>query len=123
MTAVFDRGDLPKHINIKRLYLRDRNCKARWNSTHVILKTPLTGCGTTFSKNEQTLFFTNVVSEEESYDNSSIITRDFLFKAKLTCAYPRKRTVGAFSFEPAKQKVVVVSKGKCFDLTVLANSY
>ena len=113
MTAVFNRGDLPKSANVERLYLRDKNCKARWNSTHVIVKTPLTGCGTIFSKNEQTLFFTNVLSEEEgAANNSDIITRDYLFKANLTCSYPRKRTVGAFNFAPAKEKVFV-SLSKC----------
>ena len=116
MTAVFDRNNLPRNINNKGLYLLDRSCNASSNSTHFIVKTPLTGCGTIFSKNEQTLFFTNVVSEG-GYDNSSIITRDFFFKANITCAYPRNRTVGAFSFAPAKQKVVVVSKGEYFDLT------
>ena len=112
MTAVFDRADLPKHINIDRLYLRDRNCKAQWNSTHVIVTTPLTGCGTVFSKNDQTLFFSNVLSEEEHSSGAGVITRDYLFKANLTCAYPRKRTVGLFSFAPAKQKVYV-NLGKC----------
>jgi hypothetical protein len=105
MTAVFDRADLPKHVNVDRLYLRDRNCKAQWNATHVIVRTPLTGCGTVFSKTDQTLFFSNVLSEEGHSSGFGVITRDYLFKANLACTYPRKLTVGAFSFAPAKQKV------------------
>jgi hypothetical protein len=111
MTAVFARADLPKSINVDHLYLRDRNCKTSRNSTHVFVTTPLTGCGTVFSKDDQTLFFNNVLSEEGHSSGVGVITRDYLFKAKLTCAYPRKRTVGAFSFEPAKQKTYV-SLGK-----------
>ena len=111
MTAVFDRANLPKNINAEHLYLHDRNCKASRNSTHVFVTTPLTGCGTVFSKDDQTLYFRNVLSEEEHSSGVGIITRDYLFKANLTCAYPRKRTVGAFSFAPAKQKTYV-SLGK-----------
>ena len=113
MTAVFTRADLPKGINVEHLYLRDRSCNASWNSTHVIVRTPLTGCGTVFSKDDQTLYFRNVLSEEEHYSSAAVITRGHLFRAKLTCSYPRKRTVGAFSFEPAKQRTYVhVSLGK-----------
>ena len=111
MTAVFDRANLPKNINVEHLYLHDRNCKASRNSTHVFVTTPLTGCGTVFSKDDQTLYFRNVLSEEEHSSGVGIITRDYLFKANLTCAYPRKRTVGAFSFAPAKQ-ITYVSLGK-----------
>ena len=113
MTAVFDRADLPKHLNVDRLYLRSRRCRASYNSTHVIVKTPLTGCGTVFSKDDQTLFFSNVLSEEQNSRAVGVITRDYLFKANLTCAYPRKRTVGSISFEPAKQRMFV-NLSKCW---------
>ena len=107
ITAVFARKDLPKHVNIARLYFRHRSCRARWNSKHVIAKAPLTGCGTVFSKTEQTLFFTNILSEEGRDQRVGVITRDNLFRANLTCAYPRKRTVGSFRFAPAKQRLFV----------------
>ena len=129
MTAVFDRADLPKHVNIDRLYLRDRDCRAYYNSTHVIVKTPLTGCGTVFSKDEQSLYFSNVLSEEGQSRGYGVITRDYLFKANMTCTYPQKRTVGSFSFAPAKQRMFV-SLGKCTTLqyssissTVLPSPY
>ena len=107
MTAVFVREDLPKHVNIARLYFHHRSCRARWNSTHVIAKAPLTGCGTVLSKTEQTLFFTNILSEEGQGYGVGVITRDYLFRANLTCSYPRRRTVGSFSFAPAKQRLFV----------------
>ncbi|XP_028394920.1 ZP domain-containing protein-like [Dendronephthya gigantea] len=115
MTAVFDRGDLPKNVNIDNLYLRSRSryCKASSNSTHVIVKTQLTGCGTVFTKDDQTLYFSNALSEvEQSYSGSGVITRNYLFKANMTCSYPRKRTVGSFSFAPAKERTLVVLSGK-----------
>ena len=116
MTAIFDRADLPKTMNIDRLYLRSRYCKAYYNSTHVIVRTSLTGCGTVFSKDDQTLYFSNVLSEEGGNSRAvGVITRDYLFKANLICAYPRKRTVGSFSFEPAKQRMFV-NLGKCVAL-------
>ena len=108
MTAVFSRDNLPKQVNIDRLYFRNKSCKASWNSTHVIAKTHLTRCGTVSSKTEQTLFFTNVLSEE---GQGGMMGRDHLFRANLTCAYARKRTVGSFSFAPAKQRMFV-SVGK-----------
>lgn len=107
MMAVFSREDLPENVNIDRLHFQDRSCRASWNSTHVIAKTSLTGCGTVFSKTEQTLFFNNVLSEEGHGGGSGVITRDYLFRANLTCAFPRKRTVGSFSFAPAKQRMFV----------------
>ena len=107
MTAVFVREDLPKHVNIDRLYFRHRSCRARWNSTHVIAKASLTGCGTVFSKTEQTLFFTNLLSEEGGGVGVGVITRDDLFRANLTCTYPRKQTVGSFNFAQAKQRLFV----------------
>ncbi|XP_028394860.1 ZP domain-containing protein-like [Dendronephthya gigantea] len=113
MTAVFDGGDLPKHVNIDNLYLRSRYCKASYNSTHVIVKTSLTGCGTVFTKDDQTLYFSNTLSEvEQSYSGSDVITKNYLFKANMTCSYPRKRTVGSFSFDPAKERTLVVLSGK-----------
>ncbi|XP_028394866.1 deleted in malignant brain tumors 1 protein-like [Dendronephthya gigantea] len=115
MTAVFHRGDLPKHVNIDNLYLRSRSryCKASYNSTHVIVKTSLTGCGTVFSKNEQTLFFTNALSEERrARGGFGVIARDNLFSASMTCEYSRKQTVGSLSFAPAKEKVFVSLNGK-----------
>ncbi|CAB4006010.1 deleted in malignant brain tumors 1 -like, partial [Paramuricea clavata] len=112
MTAVLDRAYLPKHVNIDRLYLGDRYCRAHWNSTHVIVKTSLTGCGTVFSKNDQTLFFRNVLSEEGDSGGLGVITRDYLFKVNLTCTYPRKRSVGSFNFALAKQRVFVSLAGQ-----------
>ena len=119
MTAVFDRGDLPKHINVNNLYLQSQSqhCKAGYNSTHVIVKTQLTGCGTVFTKDDQTLFFSNAISEvEKGYGGSGVITRNYLFKANMTCSYPRKRTVGSFSFAPAKERTLVaLSKYNTFN--------
>lgn len=112
MTAVFNRADLPKHTNVNQLALRHRRCKAYSNSTHVIVKAPLSGCGTIFSKDDQSLFFTNVLSEQQDNRTSgAVITRGYLFKAKLTCTYPRKRSIGSFSFAPAKERQFV-SLGK-----------
>ena len=119
MTAVFTREDLPQHVNIDRLYFKDRSCRAYSNSTHVIAKTPLTGCRTVFSKNQQTLFFTNVLTEDEQGRTAGVISRNYLFRANLTCTYPRKRTVGSFSFTPAKQRLFV-SVGKKNELIVVA---
>ena len=108
MTAVFERADLPKHVNVDRLYLRNRRCKASYNSTHVFINTPLTGCDTVYKETEQMMFFTNTLSERsQNVSGGGVITRNYLFKANFTCSYGRKRTVGTFSFEPAQQQLVV----------------
>ena len=108
MTAVFERADLPKHVNVDRLYLRNRRCKASYNSTHVFINTPLTGCDTVYKETEQMMFFTNTLSERsQNVPEGGVITRDYLFKANFTCGYGRKRTVGTFSFEPAQQRLTV----------------
>ena len=105
ITAVFDRRDLPNNVSINQLYLRDGRCRATYNSTHVIVRTPLSGCGTVYEEDEQNMFFTNILSETSSFYHSGI-TRDYLFKTKFICCYGRKRTVGGFSFEPARQSAV-----------------
>ena len=108
MTAVFERADLPKHVNVDPLYLRDHRCQASYNSTHVFINTPLTGCDTLYEETEQMMFFTNTLSEKSTnVSRTGVITRDYLFKAKFTCSYGRKRTVGTFSFEPARQRLAV----------------
>ena len=108
MTAVLDREDISRHVNINNLYLRSRYCKASYNSTHVFVKTSLTGCGTVFTKNDQTLYFSNTLSEIKQGYGSGVITRNYLFRVNMTCSYPRKRTVGPFSFAPAKERTLVV---------------
>ena len=108
MSAVFVRTDLPKHVNIDHLYLRDRRCKASYNSTHVFINAALTGCGTLYEETEQMMFFTNTLSEKsQKASGAGVITRDYLFNANFTCSYGRKRTVGTFSFEPAQQRLTV----------------
>ena len=105
MTVVFARQDLPGDVNIDRLYFSLRSCKAGWNSTHVIAKAPLTGCGTVSSKTKQALFYKNILSEEGQ--GRGMMPTDHLFRVNLNCTYPRKRTVGSFSFAPAKQRMVL----------------
>ena len=108
MTAVFKRADLPKHVNVDQLYLRDVRCKASYNSTHVFINTALTGCGTLYKETEQMMFFTNTLSERSlNAPGGAVISRNYLFEANFTCSYGRKRTVGTFSFEPAKQRLFV----------------
>ena len=107
MTALLKRAHLPKHVNVDRLYLQHRGCKAEWNSTHVIIKTSLSGCGTTFSKDHQTIFFSNVLSEEGDSLGVGNSTKTYLLRANLTCSYPRRRTVGSLNFTPVKRKLFV----------------
>jgi hypothetical protein len=99
MTAFLERAFLSKHVNVDRLYLRDRGCKAEWNSSHVVIKTSLSGCGTTFSKDHQNIFFSNVLSGESDSSAVGNSTKTYL-RANMTCSYPRKRTVGSLSFAP-----------------------
>ena len=103
MTVVFARQDLPRNINVDRLYFSQRSCKAGWNSTHVIARASLTGCGSVSLKTEQTLLYTNILSEE----GRGMMNTHHLFRTNLTCSFPRKRTVGSFSFVPSKQRMFV----------------
>lgn len=106
MTAVFERADLPKQVNIDRLHLRSRQCRATYNSTHVFIKTPLTSCGTLYEETDQTMFFSNTLSEEPSLlPFGDTVSRNYLFQANFTCSYGRKRTVGTVSFKPARQRL------------------
>ena len=103
MTVVFARQDLPRDINVDRLYFSQRSCKAGWNSTHVIARASLTGCGSVSLKTEQTLLYTNILSEE----GRGMMNTHHLFRTNLTCSFPRKRAVGSFSFVPSKQRMFV----------------
>ena len=101
MSAVFERTDLPKHVNINNLYLRDRQCKASYNSTHVFINTALTGVSL-YEETQQTMYFSNTLSERSQYaSGAGVITRNYLFNANFTCI------VGTFSFEPAQQRLTV----------------
>ena len=109
MTAIFKRGEISGNINT--LYLRDGHCKASWNSTHIVVKTPLHGCGTEVVETDQYIIYTNVISHlgaSENYNGDDVITRSYL-NAKMICTYPRKRRVGVLSFEPAKENIFVSS--------------
>ncbi|XP_046844438.1 uncharacterized protein LOC124438363 isoform X2 [Xenia sp. Carnegie-2017] len=119
MTAIIKRSEISGNINT--LYLRDGHCKASWNSTHIVVKTPLHGCGTEVVETYQYIIYTNVISHlgaSENYNGDDVITRSYL-NAKMICTYPRKRRVGVLSFEPAKENIFISSRSEGnFSLTL-----
>ena len=107
ITIIADRSNLPKSMNVNGLHLLDSRCRANYNQTHVFVKTSLTGCGTRYEETDQTMFFSNVLSEEPYLVTSGVITRNQLVNINFTCSYGRKRTVGSISFQPSRQRLSV----------------
>ena len=108
ITVLAHRSSLPKSTNVNGLHLLDRRCRANYNQTHIFIKTSLTGCGTRYKETDQKVFFSNALSEEpSSFASKDVITRSHLLNVNFTCSYGRKRTVGSFSFQPARQRLSV----------------
>ena len=107
MSLTYERSSLPDYINVDKLALENRSCKASYNKTHIIAKTALNKCGTSSRETEQELIFSNALTTTNIPSDGAIINREKEISLKFTCTYGRFRTVGSFNFLPAKQKLTI----------------
>ncbi|EDO48965.1 predicted protein [Nematostella vectensis] len=63
MVLAIDKKIL-EDVDIRWLRLRDPSCNATTNRTHVILRAPLIGCGTTTTYSNDVIVYSNAVQEE-----------------------------------------------------------
>lgn len=71
-------------VEISYLQLRDPNCTARENSTHVILTASLIGCGTTIRHTSKAVVYSNAVTEAKP---KGMITRMGKVNIPFSCYY------------------------------------
>jgi hypothetical protein len=108
MSLTYEKVSLPDYMNVDELALQDRSCKAEYNKTHIIAKTALNSCGTSFRETEQELIFSNALTTANLPTGGAIINREKEISLKFCCTYGRLRTIGSFNFLPAKQKLTII---------------
>ncbi|XP_066022016.1 deleted in malignant brain tumors 1 protein-like isoform X2 [Pocillopora verrucosa] len=97
ITVALEKKTFP-FFDVARLHLRYSSCKATQNDTHLLISTPLNGCGTLVNETEDDLIFWNEIrTEVVLIDN--VITRSHDVKIPFYCSYSRRKWVN-LGFKP-----------------------
>ena len=97
ITIALEKKTFP-FFDVARLHLRYSSCRATQNDTHLLIRTPLNGCGTLVNETEDDLFFWNEIrTEVVLIDN--VITRSHDVKIPFYCSYSRRKWVN-LGFKP-----------------------
>ena len=97
ITVALEKKTFP-FFDVARLHLRYSSCRATQNDTHLLIRTPLNGCGTLVNETEDDLFFWNEIrTEVVLIDN--VITRSHDVKIPFYCSYSRRKWVN-LGFKP-----------------------
>ncbi|XP_066022017.1 uncharacterized protein [Pocillopora verrucosa] len=97
ITVALEKKTFP-FFDVARLHLRYSSCKATQNDTHLLISTPLNGCGTLLNDTEDDLIFWNEIrTEVVLIDN--VITRSHDVKIPFYCSYSRRKWVN-LGFKP-----------------------
>ncbi|XP_022787102.1 uncharacterized protein LOC111327235 [Stylophora pistillata] len=91
MTVALEKKTFP-FFDAARLHLRYSSCRATQNNTHLLLRTPLNGCGTLVNETEDDLFFWNEIQTDVIVIDN-VITRSHDIKIPFYCGYSRKKWV------------------------------
>ncbi|XP_078599619.1 uncharacterized protein LOC144874867 [Branchiostoma floridae x Branchiostoma japonicum] len=95
MTVAILRSRMPS-LSAIDLHLTDPACGATDNGTHLVLTTPLTGCGTSSSERPNSIVYRNRVTQDwQRRAHSEPIIRDCGFILDYSCELPRHKTVVA----------------------------
>ncbi len=103
-----------KFFEVSQLHLRYASCRATENSTHLLISTPLNGCGTLVNETEDALMFWNEVLADAVIVDY-VVTRTHDIKIPFYCSYPRK-TLLSLSFTP--QRIYFGTEGATMMLTL-----
>ncbi|XP_078375949.1 uncharacterized protein LOC144659409 isoform X1 [Oculina patagonica] len=85
-------------FEVSQLHLHYASCRATENSTHLIISTPLNGCGTLVNETEHVLIFWNEI-QADTVVIDNVITRSHDIKLPFSCSYSRK-TLLSLGFTP-----------------------
>ncbi|XP_066299771.1 uncharacterized protein [Branchiostoma lanceolatum] len=95
MTVAILRARMPS-LSAMDLFLTDPACGATDNGTHLVLTTPLTGCGTSSLETPNSIVYRNRVTQDwKRRAHSEPIIRDCGFILDYSCELPRRKTVVA----------------------------
>ncbi|XP_078357327.1 uncharacterized protein LOC144642207 isoform X3 [Oculina patagonica] len=89
-----------KFFEVSQLHLRYASCRATQNSTHLLISTPLNGCGTLVNETEDALMFWNEVLADAVIIDF-VVTRTHDIKVPFYCSYSRKILL-SLSFTPQR---------------------
>ena len=81
--------------------------RATQNSTHVLISTPLNGCGTLVNETEEELIFWNEI-QVDAVIIDNVITRTHDINLPIYCSYSRRKML-SLSFSP--RNIIVGSEG------------
>ncbi|XP_027042986.1 deleted in malignant brain tumors 1 protein-like [Pocillopora damicornis] len=97
ITVALEKKTFP-FFDVARLHLRYSSCKASQNDTHLLISTPLDGCGTLVNETEDELIFWNEIRTEVILIDN-VITRSHDVKIPFYCSYSRRTWVN-LGFKP-----------------------
>ena len=118
MTVALEKQTF-KFFQVSQLHLRYASCKATQNSTHLLISTPLNGCGTLRNETEDALIFWNEISADAVIIDY-VITRTHDIKLPFYCSYSRKALL-SLSFTP--QRIFFGTEGTTTILTFKYSFY
>jgi len=97
MTVALDKQTFP-FFEVSKLHLRYSSCRATHNSTHLVIHTPLNGCGTQINETQDALIFWNEI-QVDAVIIDNVITRTHDIKLPFYCRFSRKKML-SLSFKP-----------------------
>ena len=100
-----------KGMDREHIRLLKPKCGATETSSHFILRTPLTGCGTTRRHTKSAVVYSNKVLEIP-LKSSDIVTRIREIEIPFSCYYSNSRTATAVGMRPQNRKLVFSEIGK-----------
>ena len=75
-----------------QITLRDRNCLATFDKSHIFLNCPLTGCGTTLFDNDTHLVYSNDVYMIKDTMKGSIVS-NHVSRIAFSCSFKKHRMI------------------------------
>ena len=97
MTVSLEKKLFP-FFQVDQLHLRYSSCRATQNSTHLLISTPLNGCGTAVNETQDALIFWNTI-QADAVIIDNVITRSHDIRMPFYCSYSRKKLL-SLSFAP-----------------------
>ena len=110
MTVSLEKRTFP-FFEVSQLHLRYSSCRATQNDTHLLISTPLNGCGTLVNETQDALIFWNEI-QADAVIIDYVITRTHDIKLPFYCSYSRRKLL-SLSFTP--QPIYFLPEGTMFN--------